>query len=179
VIDGQPHPGRRGNAGAVASMPLRVSTRGTERRSQSATAADAPEQLVSAASLWTLERIYDRAGLDPGAVADGRALMPPWLDATTAWLSGAARAIALALVSAVALIDLDAVIVDGSCDPSLLARLLAEVEAVLPEYDWEGLHPPALIAGTHGGDARAVGGALLPIYARFAPDHDVFFRSAA
>jgi predicted NBD/HSP70 family sugar kinase len=180
VIDGQPHLGRRGNAGAVASMPLRTSSTRLKCLSQAApAAARAPEQLVSAASLWTLERIYDRAGLDPGAVADGRALTPPWLDATIAWLSGAARAIALALVSAVALMDLDAVIVDGSCDPSLLARLLAEVEAVLPEYDWEGLHAPMLMAGTHGGDARALGGALLPIYARFAPDHDVFFQRVA
>jgi predicted NBD/HSP70 family sugar kinase len=196
VIDGQPRLGGRGNAGAVASLPLRVSSPRSARSarpsaalspgsSSSGTASadseprDTPEQLVSAASLWALERLYQRAGLDPAAVADHRALLPPWLDQTNAWLSSAAPAIALALVSAVALIDLDAVIVDGSCDPSLLARLLADVAAVLPEYEWEGLQAPLLIAGTHGSDARALGGALLPIYTRFAPDHDVFFGRAA
>jgi len=174
VIDGQPHAGRRGNAGAVASLPLGVSP--------GRTAGDAPStpckpgQLVSAASLWTLERMYDEAGIDPRAAYDQRALEAPWLDATTAWLPAAARAIGLAIISAVALMDLDAVIIDGSCDATLLARLMAEIESLLPEYDWEGLNQPVLMQGTHGSDARAVGGALLPIYARFAPDHDVFFR---
>jgi len=35
---------------------------------------------------------------------------------------------------------------------------------------------PALLAGTIGSDARAVGGALLPLYAAYAPDSDLFLK---
>jgi hypothetical protein len=34
-------------------------------------------------------------------------------------------------------------------------------------------------AGTIGSDARAVGGAILPLYANFAPDPDVFLKAQA
>ena len=37
---------------------------------------------------------------------------------------------------------------------------------------------PALLAGTVGSDARAIGGALLPLYANFAPDRDLFLKLA-
>jgi hypothetical protein len=34
------------------------------------------------------------------------------------------------------------------------------------------------LAGTIGSDARAIGGALLPLYANFAPDRDLFLKLA-
>lgn len=36
--------------------------------------------------------------------------------------------------------------------------------------------PPRLEAGSIGSDARALGGALLPLHAAFAPEHDVFLK---
>jgi hypothetical protein len=35
---------------------------------------------------------------------------------------------------------------------------------------------PQLMAGTIGSDARALGGALLPLYANFAPDRELFLK---
>jgi hypothetical protein len=35
---------------------------------------------------------------------------------------------------------------------------------------------PRVLAGTIGSDARAIGGALLPLYANFAPDRDLFLK---
>ncbi|HUN90795.1 MAG TPA: ROK family transcriptional regulator [Burkholderiaceae bacterium] len=169
VIDGHLHSGIHGNAGAVASMPLGLAVAGAER----------PAQLLSAASLWTLEQRFAAAGLDTTAVNDARALKAPWSDETNVWLMDAARAIALAITASNALLDLDGAIIDGSCDRELLARLLAEVDAALGRYDGEGMTRPQLLAGSHGGDARALGGALLPLYARFSPDRNVFTRDDA
>jgi hypothetical protein len=45
-------------------------------------------------------------------------------------------------------------------------------------YSWEGAHRPRIVAGTVGSDARAIGGALLPLYANFAPDRDLFLKLA-
>jgi hypothetical protein len=61
----------------------------------------------------------------------------------------------------------------------MLAALLAATTQALQRYDWEGVAQPALMAGTIGSDARALGGALLPLYANFAPDRDLFLKVAA
>jgi predicted NBD/HSP70 family sugar kinase len=143
------------------------------------TAGAAPAQLLSVASLLTLERAYATAGLDLAAAADARALQAPWRRHTQAWLAEAGAAIAQAVQSAACLLDLEGVILDGSFSRDLLAELLAETTAALTRYDWEGVAQPQLMAGTIGSDARALGGALLPLYANFAPDRDLFIKGQA
>jgi hypothetical protein len=49
----------------------------------------------------------------------------------------------------------------------------------LRNYDWEGLWPAKVIAGSIGSDARALGGALLPLHENFAPDRDLFLKVTA
>lgn len=167
VINSHLHGGLHGNAGAIGSVPLGLA-RGDAKA--------APEQLLSDASLFNLEQLFVAAGLDESASYDARALQAPWLTHTRAWLDDAARAIALAINSAACLLDLEGVIIDGSIDRSLLDKLLAEVEASLGYYSWEGVSRPIVLAGTIGSDARAIGGALLPLYANFAPDRDLFLK---
>jgi predicted NBD/HSP70 family sugar kinase len=166
VLDSHLHAGRHGNAGAVGSLPL-----GTG-------AAGPPPQLLHAASLVTLEAAFSAAGLDPAAAGDARAMDPPWQAVTRRWLPEAADAIAYAVVSAACVLDLEAVVVDGSPAPALRDALLAQVQAALAHYDWRGIAQPALLAGTIGPDARALGGALLPLHAQFAPDRDLFLKAA-
>lgn len=167
VIDSHLRPGLNGNAGAVGSMPLGLSDRDQ---------ADPPAQLLSRASLLNLERLYARVGLDPAATADARAIQPPWWPVTQGWLREAATAMALAVNSAACLLDLEGVIVDGSFSRELLGALLDELGGALARYSWEGVRRPAALAGTIGSDARAIGGALLPLYANFAPDRDLFLK---
>ena len=171
VLDSHLRSGNTGNAGAVGSLPL-WTARGDLQ------GPGTPAQLLSVASLLTLERAYAAAGLELGAAADARALQPPWLQHTQAWLADAAAAIALAVQGAACLLDLDGVIVDGNFGRELLAALLAETQRALQRYDWEGVAQPQLMAGTIGSDARALGGALLPLYANFAPDRDLFLKTA-
>ncbi len=168
VIDSHLRSGRHGNAGAVASLPLALGRR---------QAAAPPAQLLSLASLFTLEARFREHGLATDAAADARALQPPWATHTRAWLREAARGIAFAANNAACLLDLDGVIVDGSFSRELLAALLAEVEHALDPYDWQGVARPDLLPGTIGSDARAIGGALLPLYANFAPDRDLFLKA--
>lgn len=167
VIDSHLRSGRHGNAGAVGSIPM-----GLARGAKGAP----PEQLLSDASLFNLEQLFAAAGLDETASVDARALQAPWLTHTAAWLDDAARAIALAINSATCLLDLNDVIIDGSIDRKLLDKLMTEVETSLDYYSWEGITRPAVLAGTIGSDARAIGGALLPLYANFAPDRDLFLK---
>jgi len=164
VLDSHLRSGLNGNAGAVGSLPLGVA--GTA----------APPQLLATASLFNLEARWRHAGLDPAVALDARALQAPWLAHTRAWVAEACPAIAMAVNSAACLLDLDAVIVDGSCSRELQAELLNGVAAALAAYSWEGVAQPPVLAGTIGSDARAMGGALLPLYAHFAPDRELFLK---
>ena len=168
VIHSHLHAGIHGNAGAVASLPLQV-----------AQAPNAPPQLISQASLWELEQRLQVHGLDPTAAYDERALQPPFEQETSLWLTNAANALAHCVVSATALLDIDAVVMDGSFCRPLLQRLIERTREALSHYNWEGLWPAQVIAGSIGSDARALGGALLPLHANFAPDRDLFLKVAA
>jgi hypothetical protein len=68
------------------------------------------------------------------------------------------------------------VIVDGSFSREMLTAVLAQIDRALDRFSWEGIARPELLAGAVGADARAIGGALLPLYANFAPDRDLFLK---
>jgi len=168
VIDSHLHAGLHGNAGAVGSLPVGIA--GTDAP---------PAQLLSAASLIGLENLYQQAGLDPAAAYDERATQGEWDAHSTAWIAQAANAMAMAVTNASCLLDLEGVIVDGSCSRALLERLMAGLSGALGRYNWEGVQRPHVQTGTIGSDARALGGALLPLYANFAPDRDLFLKLEA
>jgi predicted NBD/HSP70 family sugar kinase len=170
VIDSHLHAGLHGNAGAIGSLPVGMA--GTD-------AGTPPAQLLSTASLLGLENLFQQAGLDPLAAYDERATQGQWDAHSTQWVAQAANAIAMAVTNASCLLDLEGVIVDGSCSRVLLERLMAGVSAALGRYDWEGVQRPQVQTGTIGPDARALGGALLPLYANFAPDRDLFLKLEA
>lgn len=169
VLDSHLRAGLHGNAGAIGSLPMGLAASGD---------ATAPAQLLSVASLANLEARYRQHGLDAAAVADDRALQAPWLAHTQAWLADAAGAVALAVNSAACLLDLESVIVDGSFSRALQAALVAALQQALDRYSWEGVTRPMLLPGTIGSDARALGGALLPLHANFSPDRDLFLKIA-
>jgi predicted NBD/HSP70 family sugar kinase len=166
VLDSHWFGGINGNAGAVGSLPNGLSGNGQQP----------PGQLLDIASLWKLEALYAESGVDVGAWADARALTEPWLASTRTWLAEAAPALALAVNGAACLLDLEGVIVDGSFGRELLQALLPEVERALDRFNWEGATRPPVLPGTIGADARAIGGALLPLYAKFAPDRELVLK---
>lgn len=167
VIDSHLHRGPNGNAGAVASLPLQVASPG----------AGAPAQLLTEASLWDLEQDFRARGLDPLAAYDARSLQEPFATATHAWTASAARALAHCIVSGTAFLDLETVVIDGAMDRAVLDELIAQTALALRSYNWEGLlDPPRLERGNIGAEARALGGALLPLHANFAPEHALFLK---
>ena len=168
VIDSHLRSGPGGNAGAIGSMPLNL----PDARGPS-------PQLLSVASLHTLEQAWRDAGLDDPGMDGPEPLQPPWRDVTQAWLEQAATAIAHAINGAACLLDLDGVIIDGAVHRSVLEALIAATEAAMRRSNWEGVTPPQLFAGTIGPDAGALGGALLPLHANFAPDRDLFIKEHA
>jgi predicted NBD/HSP70 family sugar kinase len=165
VIDSRLHSGLHGNAGAVASLPQQL-----------ATGQGVPGQLVSQASLWELEQRFTAHGLEPAAAYDERAMQAPFDTHTNAWIALAANALAHCVANGVAFVDPDAVVLDGSFCRPLLQKLIDHTAQALGHYNWEGMWPGTVIAGSTGPDARALGGAWLPLHANFAPDRELFLK---
>jgi predicted NBD/HSP70 family sugar kinase len=166
VLDNQWRSGLNGNAGAVGSMACSMAN----------DHAASPPQALSIASLHQLETRLIAAGLDGNACYSDRALEQDYLPHTQAWLEQAVPALGLIIHNAACLLDLEAVIVDGNLGRGLLNKLHTQLREHLTHFSWEGVNTPALLSGTIGADARALGGGLLPLYSSFAPDPEVFLK---
>jgi len=164
VIDGRLHGGPHGNAGAVGSMPLSLGN------------GHAPRQLLHTASGFVLEQRFVAAGAPAAAAHDHRALAPDVWAVTERWLEEACPAIAMTIATSSALLDLEAVVIDGEIDRQLVREMIRRTQGALDRIEWEGMVRPQLIEGTIGADARAMGGAILPLYAHFAPMHELFLK---
>ncbi len=170
VMDGHIVSGPRGNAGAIGSMPIGLPPLGTRAN------ANTPAQLLQLASGWQLEQALMDAGHDPLLVQQDAIMSPEFSAFTQAWLSQAAKALAMSATSATALLDLDAIIMDGSLNPKLLQALIQQTETSLAQFSFDGIHQPQVLAGRVGNHARALGGALLPLHVQFFPDKDIFLK---
>ena len=79
-------------------------------------------------------------------------------------------------MNAHAVLDSEMIVIDGTLPAAQLERLIQKVESALSSYDLTGLERPQFEQGQIGYEARALGGAFLPVYAQFAPDRDVFLK---
>ena len=166
VLNSQWCSGINGNAGAIGSMACGAAQAG----------APSPEQALSQASLYKLEAKFIAAGLYGNACYSDKALEADYLPHTQEWLAQAVPALGLITHNAACLLDVEAVIVDGNMGRELLGVLQTQLREHLALYNWEGANAPALLSGTIGADARALGGGLLPLYSSFAPDPEVFLK---
>ncbi len=159
VLNGRLFTGR-GNAGALGPMPV-ATDQGVQSlidvASLSRLEARLSERGHAAAQMWTGTEGWD---LDAAILAD--------------WTGAAAHGLAHAIVSASALIDFEAVIIDGWIPPDLRAALVTQTAAHLDSFDLTGLILPEIREGTIGPDARAIGAASLPLSERFMVDANAF-----
>jgi predicted NBD/HSP70 family sugar kinase len=168
VVAGHIMAGPRGNAGAIGSIPTSLAN--------AKSASEPPAQLLQLASGWQLEQALEKAGFDPLIVHQDSIMDAQYATCTTPWLAEASRALAMTIVSATALIDLEAAVIDGSLGRSLIDALITATREQIKHYNLEGLQPPAVMAGLAGSHARAVGGALLPLHTQFFPLKDIFLK---
>jgi predicted NBD/HSP70 family sugar kinase len=167
VLNGSLFPGRSGNAGALGSMPvMRRETDGVLSL----------QQLIRSASIYRLERRLIAAGqrgTDIWLSPDDWSGFEAPLDA---WIAEAAEALAQAAAAVLAVIDFEAIVIDGAFPADVRRRLVERINQRLTGIDRQGLTEAVVVAGSIGRDARAIGGAALPLLAAFARDHDVLFK---
>ena len=169
MIGGSLFPGRTGNAGALGSMPVMPSGQ----------AGQPPSQLIACASIYQLERRIEAAGLDASSIWRTPAAWSDFGPHLDAWIEEASHALAYACVAAISVIDFAAIVIDGAMPTSVRDRLTLRVAERVESLDRRGLSDVAILPGVIGADARALGGAALPLIANFARDREVLFKDAA
>ncbi len=172
VVAGHIMAGPRGNAGAIGSMPVGA---GSAKQAGDSPLGK-PQQLLQQASGWQLEQALEAAGLDPKLVHEDTIMDAAYSAYTQPWLAQASRALAMTVVSATALLDLDAAVIDGSLGRSLIDALIFATREQLQGFNLDGLQTPTVVAGQVGAHARAIGGSLLPLHTQFFPVKDVFLK---
>jgi len=163
VMNGQLFLGRTGNAAAVGSIQVPAPGGGTRR-------------LIDLASMSVLAEAMEAAGEgsdhlwsqhDRWEVSDG---------VLSFWLDQAAGALAHATLAAAALLEVQAVLIDGWMPVAVRAELVRRTEAALLELDLAGIDVPVIREGTVGADARAVGAAAIPLSQRYLIDQNAAVR---
>jgi predicted NBD/HSP70 family sugar kinase len=168
VIDGALYPGRTGNAAAVGSMPIAAPDRNGRPTSQ----------LIDHASILQLERRIEAAGRDPSSIWRTPEAWDDFGPLLDQWIEEAAFALAYAVVTAISVIDVQAVVIDGAMPAAVRKRLTQRVSERLAAFDRRGLSDVTILPGAIGADARAIGGAALPLIKAFARDREVLFKDA-
>lgn len=166
VMDSRVVSGPQGNAGAIGT--IRVGGPGGRRVS-----------LLDRASLHLLEDALTRSGRRAAMLWESP---DDWSELGTLvddWIADTAQALAEAIISTCSVIDFPTVIVDGNLPPAVRRALVAELGEVLAGEDMQGIRPFALQEGVLGRDAQVLGGASLPIMARYLVDSAVLFKEPA
>lgn len=115
------------------------------------------DSLIHHASLYDRDRATNPAALD-------------------GWRRRCAEALAFAISGANSLLDLEAVILDGSLDAPELADIAAAVGGHLVEDAPPDFFVPDLRTGSLGRQAAAIGAGLLPLHAQYSPDLSSLFK---
>jgi predicted NBD/HSP70 family sugar kinase len=164
VLNSAVFSGRTGTAGAVAPLPVRGKDGATR-------------QLLDVASIFVLENMLKEKGIDPEPLwysAD------EWIDfgaPLDLWIGETAEALAQAIIASASIIDFGAAVIDGGFPSWVRKRIVTETIEAVQRLDLQGVIMPDIIEGKVGSHARAIGGASLPIFAKYLTDPSVLFKA--
>jgi predicted NBD/HSP70 family sugar kinase len=167
VIDGALFTGRTGTAGALGPIPIMQLDENGRLVAR---------QLIHCASIYRLEEKLRAAGVDPSSIWRTPDAWDDFSSHLDEWIEETAQALAYACLAAISVIDFEAIVIDGAMPITVRARLVRRVAEIYETLDRRGLVDPTIKAGSIGADARALGGAALPLIANFARDREVLFK---
>jgi predicted NBD/HSP70 family sugar kinase len=165
VLNSAVYAGQTGNAGALGSMPVPAHN-GLAR------------QLIEQASIVVLESMLRERGIDPSPLwlePDDWSVLGAPLDE---WIEQTAANLAHAIVASCSVIDFPCAIIDGGFPADVRARIVAATDQAIERLDLRGIRRPQVLEGSVGANARVIGGACLPFFARYLLDRNVLFKGA-
>ena len=171
VIDGTLQTGPHGNTAAFGPFPVAPSSLASVPKPSGPF-----EILLHRASIYTLINHLRHGGVEITRVRDLDPLPPQAAELVSEWQDDCAAALAQAIIGVIALVDLEAVVIDGLLPRSLLLDTVARVRARFSKLAPGGLIAPEILPGSLGQKASAIGASLLPIYSLFGPDKGVLMK---
>jgi predicted NBD/HSP70 family sugar kinase len=166
VLNSSLFKGHTGTAGAVGSMPVSDGRGGTQ-------------QLIEAASVYTLERILRDNGVDSSPLWYHA---KDWVDfgaPLDEWINKTADGIAHAILASSSIIDFSAAIIDGGFPAWVRNRIVLATRRTLNDLDLRGIVVPEILEGQVGSQARSIGGASLPLFSRYLLDFNSFLKDTS
>jgi predicted NBD/HSP70 family sugar kinase len=134
---------------------------------------------MNVASIYVLERKLMAQGRDASVLwqspDDWGDDLGPALDE---WISEVADSVAFSIVAAIAVVDVETVIIDGAFPNAVRRRIIEQTRKALARVNQQGLSPFQIVEGSIGNAARAMGGASLPLLANFTQDREVLFKES-
>ena len=164
VLNNQLFLGRTGNAAGVGPIPVP----GPDGRMR---------QLFDSASLSVLAGMMEEAGESSDHIWESP---DPWRVSPavlSAWLDLAADGLASAILSAAALLELEAVLIDGWMPASVRAEVVRRTHEALRRLDLSGIGTVQVREGTVGPQARSLGAAAIPLSQRYLIDQNAAARA--
>lgn len=164
VLGGTCVRGASGNAGDIAVMPVLPS-----RLPSAAPTAGKWAMLLSRVSLNALARHLRWHGEQVTTHADLAEFVRNGHSGVEEWLADCVDALAPAVRSALCMLDVPVVVLDADVDDGLIDRLRTALARELADTAPEARGVPAIVRGTFGSDAGAIGAASLPMFFSFSP----------
>ncbi len=164
VLNGQLFLGRTGNAAGVGPIPVPGPDGRIRRLFDSASLSVLAEMMEAAGE--SSDHIWERP--DHWQVSQG---------VLTAWMQAAAEGLASAILSASALLELEAVLIDGWFPATVRAEITRRTQEALRRMDLSGISAPQVREGTVGAQARSLGAAAIPLSQRYLIDQNAAARA--
>ena len=163
VLNGQLFLGRSGNAAGVGPLPVPGPDGRMRRLFASASMSKLAEAMEAAGE--SSDHLWERP--DHWTVSEG---------VLSAWMDSAAEGLAWAAFSAAALIEIEAVMIDGWMPVEVRAEITRRTHAALHRLELDGIDPPQIREGTLGAQARSLGAAAIPLSQRYLLDQNAAGR---
>jgi len=153
VLNHSVYEGNQGNAGALGSLRS-VGPNGESR------------QLIDIASIHLLEARLLEVGIDPSRLWSNDD-WSPYDRYVEPWIRQTAQELAKAALSTCAVIDFEAILIDGALPPDVKHTLVDRTRRYISNQDTRGLIRPQIEAGEMGRKARELGAACGPIWSQY------------
>jgi predicted NBD/HSP70 family sugar kinase len=164
VLDHHLFPGRNKLAGAIGDIPVPVAGRQKDRAMP----------LVHSASLRSLENgltgpTKGRIGSSPEDWGNLGSVLVEWIDRVSEGLAYAAR-------SAVALLDIDNIVIDGAVPVKVRKEIAKATRRKLARSLADRPEPFSVLEGAFGHLAPVIGGASIPLLVKYSNDKEMLFK---
>nr|WP_024597028.1 MULTISPECIES: ROK family transcriptional regulator [Pseudoalteromonas] len=154
--------GKKGNAGAIGSLPRPMLNREGQLTSQ---------QLIMQSSLYILEKMLKGDGYNTDILWSSKEYwgdLGPVLDK---WIDQVADGLAYAALCSLAIFDFEAIVIDGAIPINVREKIVLATKLKLSQADHRGINRCEVQSGSIGAKAQSVGCANLPLLINFSQDH--------